>query len=249
MKYLTIIPILLILASCSTSKNRIPKVNNEYERFEPTANVTYEQDIKDSILKYYTNYVDNENKKNPTKPKLILDLFENGSFILCRIKNIYGFTLFNCHYNYGGSVYTEDYRQDSLFYTLKQYRGVSSIEEKGVYCIYGFKVGKWYKYPDPRTVITHDYDRGLRFNAKKVIAFCKKRNIALQPMSWNEGRDSESNWITNSYTGIDDNYIGFEHIKPVWRIKYRTKYTNFSIILNGNTGKIVGKELVFYTQP
>lgn len=128
-----------------------------------------------------------------------------------------------------------DYSQNPIIGIYKEFYENGNIKTKGVYCWFGFKIGKWYNYDVNGNIIkVEDTDKGFSFSTNDIFLFAENRKISL------EKKDGGKRTEILKYTDSEN--------KSYWFIQYpdyeKIKYINIQI--DGNNGKVVNtKELPF----
>ena len=217
MKCITSITIgLLIISGCNTTKNitmKKPVINNSVEKL----------DISDLPDEVGTNKINKSENVYITKT--------DNSY---NVRNKDGKTI--VYYSKGseiGSAFSGyDYSENPIIGIYKEFYPNNNIKTKGIYCWFGFKIGKWYHYSEDGNLVSiDDFDTGFKYTLDQVFAYCQENGISLEK--------KESGLVTtiSKYNSIEDN-------KNYWVIRYpnyeKQVYINIQIDgLNGNIVKTV----------
>lgn len=161
---------LFLIVYCKSQKPNImklPKIDDKTE--------IYKSNIAD---KFMTD-VNTKNKKLPLKEQ-----YGFGK----KDKNGIGFRIYDPinkrdivnYTKYDDNITGIDFSENLIFGVFKEYYNNMTLKTKGIYCVYGFKVGKWYHYDEKGNLIsTEDTDKGYDFNYEDIIKYCEKNNIPL----------------------------------------------------------------------
>lgn len=220
-RLIKIIIILLVLQGCDVQKNIKmikPEINNTFEKFE-------------------ISKLSNKREINKTKGE---DIYITKTDYSYEIRDIEGKNLL--YYSKGmekGSAFSGyDYTLNPLVGVYKEFYPSNNIKTKGVYCWFGFKIGKWYNYSDGGNLISvENFDNGFFYDMDDIFSFCKKNGISL------EKKDSGYRTTISKYKSPLDN-------KNYWFIQYPSyeKQVYINIQIDGVSGNIVNiKEIPFPT--
>ncbi|MCV9931743.1 hypothetical protein OIU80_05560 [Flavobacterium sp. LS1R47] len=207
---------LLIILGCNTNKNikmKKPVINNSIEKLELS-------DLPNEIGTSKTN-----------KNEAIYISKTDNSY---NVRNKDGKTV--VYYSKGsevGSAFSGyDYSENPIIGVYKEFYPNNNIKIKGIYCWFGFKIGKWYNYSDNGDLIsTEDFDNGFIYSMDQVFSYCQENGISL------EKKESGYTTTISKYKSVSDN-------KNYWVIRYpnyeKQVYINIQIDgLNGNIVKTV----------
>lgn len=232
MKKLLLLLYSILFISC-ISQNKLPesetknpvrirysKINNSFEKFD--GDKIYgevKQKNIDTIYLYYR---------------------QDGFFI--NDKN--GNHLINYHKFIGDKFgyYGYDYSQDSIIGIFREFYPNKNIRTKGLYCWFGFKIGKWYTFSEEGKLISvEDFDNGYKFNANKIFIYCKKNKIPLKKTGYYKTFYPYNTKI-RKFKSDEDN-------KNYWIIKYPDyeKQKDITIQIDALSGNVSKKtEEPFY---
>jgi len=115
-----------------------------------------------------------------------------------------------------------------LFTIIKEFYPQGNIKRKGVQCVFGFRVGKWYFYDQHGKYLeTIDFDAGYQFTYNEVFRYCITNKISLKEHAdghtteihkW-DGTNASKRWV-----------VRFSNFK---RRIYET------VVLDGVTGNVL----------
>lgn len=214
MKYLTLVTLgLFIILGYSTNKNRKikkPRINNSIEKFDFSG---FPNEIRTS-------------KTNKNEP-----IYINKTDNIFNIRDKDGKTIayFSKGYQEGSAFSGYDYSENPIIGIYKEFYPNNNIKVKGIYCWFGFKIGKWYNYSDNGGLIsTEDFDSGFIYNMDQVFSYCQENGISL------EKKESGYKTTISKYKSISDN-------KNYWGIRYPNyeKQVYINIQIDGTNGNIV----------
>lgn len=198
MKTTLLIFALLFIINCKSQKNNkiiLPKIDNSKE--------TFSHNLADNILI----------KLNSRNKKLSSD---EQYRIRRNNKNNIGFSIYDSakkreivnFYNFGEFIMGYDYSENLIFGVYKEYySSTMKLKTKGISCVYGFKVGKWYEYDEQGNLTrVEDTDIGYDFTHKDILKYCEKNNILfVRPDREHSGSISkiffkeQYIWVINHY--------------------------------------------------
>lgn len=124
-----------------------------------------------------------------------------------------------------------DYSLNPIIGLYKEFYPNNSIKVKGVYCWFGFKIGKWYSYSEDGDLIsTDDFDDGFNYSVDQIFQFCKNNDIPLEKKM--DGFRTE----ISKYISQDQKYY--------WYIQYpdNEKECYINIQIDGFDGKVIAKK-------
>ncbi|AWK04735.1 hypothetical protein HYN56_11070 [Flavobacterium crocinum] len=154
--------ILILFQGCYVQKNiktgKI-KINNSFEKFDGDKIYSeIKRNSSDTIYMYY-------------RPDSFTIIDKDGNRLIEYHKFL------GDKFGYFGY----DYSKDPLIGIFREFYSNKNIETKGIYCWFGFKMGKWYTFSQEGNLLSvEDFDDGYNFNADKVFLYCKKNNIPLE---------------------------------------------------------------------
>ena len=68
-----------------------------------------------------------------------------------------------------------DYSENPIMGVFRDFYPNNKIKTKGVFCKFGFKIGKWYNYDEKGHLVSQeDNDRGFDFTYNDVFEYCFK---------------------------------------------------------------------------
>ncbi len=84
-----------------------------------------------------------------------------------------------------GTISGYDYSVNPILGIYKEFFSNGQIKVKGVFCYYGFRVGKWLYYNNEGLLTdTIDYDLCYTFNTDDIINFCKENKVPLEKVTF-----------------------------------------------------------------
>jgi hypothetical protein len=216
MKYLIHIALvlLLIIQGCTTNKNikiKKPVINNSIEKLEIS-------NLPDEIVTSKTNknvYITKTDNSYTIRDK-------DGKTIVYYSKG----------YEIGSAFSGYDYSENPIIGIYKEFYPNNNIKIKGIYCWFGFKIGKWYSYSENGDLVsTENFDNGFIYTNDQVFSYCQENGISL------EKKESGYTTTISKYKSIPDN-------NNYWVIRYpnyeKQAYINIQIDgLNGSAVKTV----------
>lgn len=209
MKKITFLLNIFILISCKSQNYvnmKLPNINNSSEVFD---------------LDVLVQKIDRNSKKTE---KYFIQKQENSITVTDNNHNT--LLYYSKTVDKGSLLSGYDYTENPLFGTYKQFYPNNILKTKGLFCWFGFKLGKWYSYDDKGNLISmEDFDEGFEFTYEDVFLFCRENSIPLEKTS-----DKMSVQINKL---ISSNLNLWNIIYPDYNIG-RIK----SIQLNGANGKI-----------
>lgn len=157
--------ILMIFQGCSTQKNintKKPKIDGSFEKFDP---VKISREVREK--RKDTIYITNREHEyhvydNPYDESIIF--YSSG----WNGQDAWG--------NFSGY----DYSQNPLIGIFREYYLNNNIKTKGLYCWFGFNVGKWYHFSENGDLISiEDFDEGYEYSMDQIFSYCQKNGIPL----------------------------------------------------------------------
>ncbi|RYE13284.1 MAG: hypothetical protein EOP45_21430 [Sphingobacteriaceae bacterium] len=121
-----------------------------------------------------------------------------------------------------------DYSVNPVIGIYKEFFPDGQIRLKGMFCYYGFRMGKWFSYNQEGLLTgTTDYDSCYAFTTKDILSFCKKNRIPLKKVMFGH-RTS----IYKKKTP-DGNCI--------WVIRYPRQdiFYYFTVVIDASNGKVL----------
>ena len=121
-----------------------------------------------------------------------------------------------------------DYSENPIIGIFREFYPNNKIKTKGIFCWFGFKIGKWYNYDENGNLISQDdYDKGFKFTYKDIFEYCIKNNIPLDKKE-------------NGYKTSIRKHISTKDKIYLWGIDYLDTEKNLVKIieLNGKDGSI-----------
>ena len=121
-----------------------------------------------------------------------------------------------------------DYSENPIIGIFREFYPNNNIKTKGIFCWFGFKIGKWYNYDENGNLISQDdYDKGFKFTYKDIFEYCIKNNIPLDKKEY-------------GYKTSIRKYISAKEKTYLWGIDYLDTEKNLVKIieLNGKDGSI-----------
>lgn len=68
-----------------------------------------------------------------------------------------------------------DYSENPIIEFFREFYPNNNIKTKGIFCWFGFKIGKWYNYDENGNLIyKDDYDKGFKFTYKDIFEYYKE---------------------------------------------------------------------------
>ncbi|KAF2515036.1 hypothetical protein EYY60_02980 [Flavobacterium zhairuonense] len=203
---------LLKIENKKPERIRILKINNSVEKFEIS-------DLPDEI---------GANKKNKNE---VIYITKTDNSYSARDKDGKTLLYYSKSAQIGSAFSGYDYSENPLIGLYKEFYPNNSIKTKGVYCWFGFKIGKWYNYDENGDLVsTEDFDNGFKYNVNQVFSYCQKNGISL------EKKESGYKTTISKYKSNTDN-------KNYWIIRYpnydKQVYINFE--MDGINGNVVKK--------
>lgn len=218
MKKIFYLLINLLIINCTSQKqlSHLPTINKNSEKFN--------KERLSQIIQL---------NKRTTKSK---EYFTTQRKNLLIIKNSIGEELINYTKsnddNSGFSGY--DYSENPIIGVFRQFYSNNNIKSKGIFCWFGFKIGKWYNYDvNGNLISTHNFDKDFDFTYEDVFKYCKKNNISLEKKEEN-------------HTDIIK-YLSPDLKESFWGIRYRSKEK--SVYINIRLDSKSGKEIVRTESP
>ncbi len=203
---------------------------------------TYMKDYNSNFEKLDTSVLTQlsslSKQKEGALPKQLTFPFKKNNFIIHRMgKDSYYFRQYDKNdntmevdfqVNLNGDIYYKE-KIDELFYYNEVYYLNGNIKFKGISSWLGFSIDESYKYNrEGNLVEVVNNDQDYLFNYEEVLKFCNANNIELQFNKMNKLKK-----------------ITLKDGRKVWNIDYFNPETSKIDFyqLDGNTGKIIQKEL------
>jgi len=201
---------LLIITNCKSqkiNKMSIPIINNKSE-----------------ILNIDNFSQHNLNKRSQSNENYFITTRDN----LLEVKNHNGETIISYSKSDNVNYFSGyDYSTNSIIGIYKEFYSNNVLKTKGLYCWFGFKIGKWYSYNEKGELISYeDFDQGFNFTYEMVFSYCNKNNISL------EKKGSGNTTTITKYISEDKNVL-------LWGISYYDNNSNKIIELDGKNGDLV----------
>jgi len=136
-----------------------------------------------------------------------------------------------------GLISGYDYSYNPIFGIYKKFYADGGIMEKGGFCWFGFKIGKWFYYDKIGNILNIiDYDEGYNFDERKIFHYCLKNNIPLKKVL--DGPRTTMHKIKSN----DKN--------NTWVITYPNYDSGFymTVVLDGGTGRLLKKDQTLFPQ-
>lgn len=212
---LKIILVLLIAHGCYSQKNinmKIPQITDSVEKFE-ISNLT------NVIMKKIT---DSSKNINVIKRENLYEIRDRNNIIIVSYSK-------GPHENSFFSGY--DYSENPVIGIYKEFYPDNNIKIKGIYCWFGFKIGKWYNYSEDGNLISVvDYDEGFNYSINEIFQYCETNNISL------EKKQSGLRTEISKYIAPDQ--------KRYWYIQYPNyeKQCFINIQIDALTGMVILKK-------
>lgn len=188
--------------------------------------------INDKPEKFDTEIFSKEVKKN-RKDKIYITNRDDVFIVNDQVGN----TLIDYSKSYNlGTFSGNDYSLNPLFGVQRDFYKNNVLKTKGVFCWFGFRMGKWYHYDDQGKLISiEDCDQGFNFNYKMIFDYCKRNNIPLER--------KESGYRTSIFKSFSSEKNTF-----LWEIIYYgisdidyTKKVEKSVLMDGQNGTVINK--------